>query len=67
VSGSRVGAVGPGAGGTPGDGEVFTPKALLESRVDGMVRVVDPEAFATSEHSWRQLAEDLHTGGLLCS
>ncbi|MEU6709551.1 SUKH-4 family immunity protein [Streptomyces wuyuanensis] len=44
---------------------VFDPFALLSSRVDAMVEAVDPEAFRTPDHSWRMLAEDPHTGGLL--
>ncbi|MGW8954244.1 SUKH-4 family immunity protein [Streptomyces sp. NPDC055709] len=44
---------------------VFDPFALLSSRVDAMVEAVDPEAFRTSAHSWRMLAEDPYTGGLL--
>ncbi|MGD3111142.1 SUKH-4 family immunity protein [Streptomyces sp. YGL11-2] len=55
-----------GAGGQPGGWAVFTPASLLVNVVDDMVRDIDPEAFATSRHSWRQLAEDDHTGGLLC-
>lgn len=38
---------------------------MLHSVVDGLVEAVDPEAFATPAHSWRMLAEDGHTGGLL--
>ncbi|WP_328885264.1 SUKH-4 family immunity protein [Streptomyces sp. NBC_00316] len=45
--------------------EVFDPHVLLISVVDGLVEAVDPEAFATAGHSWRMLAEDGHTGGLL--
>lgn len=45
--------------------QVFDPQALLHSRVDAMVEAVDPQAFDTPEHSWRSLAEDGHTGGLL--
>ncbi|MET7902480.1 SUKH-4 family immunity protein [Streptomyces sp. NPDC005355] len=45
--------------------QVFDPPALLGSRVDAMVEAVDPEAFRTSGHSWRMLAEDPYTGGLL--
>ncbi|GHG63718.1 hypothetical protein GCM10018779_33590 [Streptomyces griseocarneus] len=45
--------------------QVFDPKQLLHRRVDEMVEAVDPEAFATSRHSWRMLAEDDYTGGLL--
>ncbi|GGU73392.1 hypothetical protein GCM10010211_44120 [Streptomyces albospinus] len=55
-----------GAGGEPGEWAVFTPQSLLANVVDDMVRDVDPEAFATSRHSWRLLAEDDYTGGLLC-
>lgn len=44
---------------------VFDPHVLLHSVVDGLVEAVDPEAFATPAHSWRMLAEDGHTGGLL--
>ncbi|QKV91703.1 SUKH-4 family immunity protein [Streptomyces sp. NA02950] len=44
---------------------VFDPFALLSSRADPMVEAVDPEAFRTSAHSWRMLAEDPYTGGLL--
>ncbi|WP_435240926.1 SUKH-4 family immunity protein [Streptomyces cucumeris] len=44
---------------------VFDPFALLSSRVDTMVEAVDPEAFRTPAHSWRMLAEDPYTGGLL--
>ncbi|UQA90886.1 SUKH-4 family immunity protein [Streptomyces halobius] len=54
-----------GAGGKPGDWAVFTPQELLANRVEDLVEAVDPEAFATSGHSWRQLADDPHTGGLL--
>ena len=45
--------------------EVFDPHVLLISVVDELVEAVDPEAFATAGHSWRMLAEDRHTGGLL--
>ncbi|MFD7609400.1 SUKH-4 family immunity protein [Streptomyces sp. NPDC059828] len=45
--------------------EVFDPFALLSSRVDTLVEAVDPEAFRTPDHSWRMLAEDPYTGGLL--
>ncbi|WP_162002570.1 SUKH-4 family immunity protein [Streptomyces sp. CB01881] len=45
--------------------EVFDPHALLLSVVDARVKAVDPEAFATPAHSWRMLAEDPYTGGLL--
>ncbi|MFF7725238.1 SUKH-4 family immunity protein [Streptomyces sp. NPDC008001] len=44
---------------------VFHPHSLLVSRVDAMIEAIDPEAFRTPGHSWRQLAEDDHTGGLL--
>ncbi|WP_457492481.1 SUKH-4 family immunity protein [Streptomyces sp. P5_D11] len=44
---------------------VFDPHVLLLSVVDRLVEAVDPEAFATPAHSWRMLAEDGHTGGLL--
>ncbi|WP_338933266.1 SUKH-4 family immunity protein [Streptomyces netropsis] len=45
--------------------QVFDPQTLLLSHVDAMVEAVDPEAFETPRHSWRMLAEDPHTGGLL--
>ncbi|MGW1907707.1 SUKH-4 family immunity protein [Streptomyces cinnamoneus] len=45
--------------------EVFDPRALLHSHIDAMVKAIDPEAFATPTHSWRSLAEDDYTGGLL--
>ncbi|MFD7445995.1 SUKH-4 family immunity protein [Streptomyces sp. NPDC059909] len=45
--------------------QVFDPHVLLHSRVDEMVQSVDPEAFRSSRHSWRMLAEDPYTGGLL--
>ncbi|GAA3083623.1 hypothetical protein GCM10020000_82260 [Streptomyces olivoverticillatus] len=45
--------------------QVFDPQALLHNCVDAMVKAVDPQAFDTPEHSWRSLAEDGHTGGLL--
>ncbi|MGW1886848.1 SUKH-4 family immunity protein [Streptomyces sp. NPDC001970] len=45
--------------------QVFDPLALLHSRVDEMVKAVDPEAFRSPHHSWRLLAEDPYTGGLL--
>ncbi|MGE7433880.1 SUKH-4 family immunity protein [Kitasatospora sp. NPDC001175] len=48
-----------------GDWELFDPRALLGSHVDAMVEAVDPQAFETSGHSWRMLAEDPYTGGLL--
>ncbi|MEU8826885.1 SUKH-4 family immunity protein [Streptomyces sp. NPDC048636] len=44
---------------------VFDPLPLLSSRVDAMVEAVAPEAFRTPAHSWRMLAEDPYTGGLL--
>lgn len=50
---------------TPQDWEVHDPQALLLVVVDGLVEAVDPEAFATPAHTWRMLAEDPYTGGLL--
>ncbi|WP_354637334.1 hypothetical protein [Kitasatospora camelliae] len=41
------------------------PQALLLAVVDRLVEAVDPEAFATPAHTWRMLAEDPYTGGLL--
>ncbi|KJS55512.1 SUKH-4 family immunity protein [Streptomyces rubellomurinus] len=52
-----------------GDGDddwtVFDPHSFLRTEVDGLVEAVDPESFATPRHSWRLLAEDPYTGGLL--
>ncbi|GHF71144.1 hypothetical protein GCM10010218_60600 [Streptomyces mashuensis] len=45
--------------------EAFDPRALLHHHVDALVQAVDPEAFATPGRSWRLLAEDDYTGGLL--
>ncbi|MFI9361224.1 SUKH-4 family immunity protein [Kitasatospora sp. NPDC053057] len=47
------------------DWQVFDPQALLRAVVDELVERVDPEAWATPRHSWRLLAEDPYTGGLL--
>ncbi|MEU2110368.1 SUKH-4 family immunity protein [Streptomyces sp. NPDC019507] len=51
---------------------VFDPFVLLSRRVDTMVRrvdtmvqAVDSESFRTPDDSWRMLAEDPCTGGLL--
>ncbi|MGA5819688.1 SUKH-4 family immunity protein [Kitasatospora sp. NPDC094028] len=44
---------------------VFDPHSFLCTEVDGLVAAVDPESFATARHSWRLLAEDPYTGGLL--
>ncbi|MBQ1118980.1 SUKH-4 family immunity protein [Streptomyces sp. B15] len=56
-----------GAGGRPAPWHVYSPKHLLESRVAALVEAVDPAAWATEWHSWPQLENDDHTGGLLCS
>ncbi|WP_431682001.1 SUKH-4 family immunity protein [Kitasatospora sp. KL5] len=45
--------------------QAFDPRAVLHAVVDAVVEAVDPESFATADHSWRQLAEDPYTGGLL--
>ncbi|MEU6237501.1 hypothetical protein [Kitasatospora sp. NPDC047058] len=44
---------------------VHDPQALLVAVADGLVEAVDPEASATPAHTWRMLAEDPYTGGLL--
>ena len=56
-----------GAGGRPAPWHVYSPKDLLETRVASLVKAVDPAAWATEWHSWPQLENDDHTGGLLCS
>ncbi|MFJ9697040.1 SUKH-4 family immunity protein [Kitasatospora sp. NPDC101183] len=48
------------------DETVIDPHALLLNEVDARIEAVDPEAFATPDHSWRRLAEDPYTGGFLC-
>ncbi|MCG6495212.1 SUKH-4 family immunity protein [Kitasatospora sp. A2-31] len=44
---------------------VFDPQALLGHVAEHAVAAVDPEAFATPDHSWQLLAGDDHMGGLL--
>ncbi|MFJ9773447.1 SUKH-4 family immunity protein [Kitasatospora sp. NPDC101157] len=47
------------------DWQVFDPQVFLRTVVEDLVERVDPEAWATPRHSWRLLAEDPYTGGLL--
>ncbi len=47
------------------DWHVFDPQLFLRTVVEELVERVDPEAWATPRHSWRLLAEDPYTGGLL--
>ncbi|MGI5352871.1 SUKH-4 family immunity protein [Streptomyces sp. CA-250714] len=54
-----------GAGGRPAPWHVYSPKHLLECRVACLVEAVDPAAWATEWHSWPQMENDDHTGGLL--
>jgi hypothetical protein len=45
---------------------VFNPRQVLVDAVNSVIEAVDPQSFATPKHSWRMLAEDDCTGGLLC-
>jgi hypothetical protein len=54
-----------GAGGQSPPWQVFTPTDLLEARIGSLVKAVDPDAWATEWHSWQQMEDDDHTGGLL--
>ncbi|MFD8702864.1 SUKH-4 family immunity protein [Kitasatospora sp. NPDC059648] len=54
------------AGEEEGEGwQVFDPQLFLRTVIEELVEKVDPEAWATPRHSWRLLAEDPYTGGLL--
>jgi hypothetical protein len=54
-----------GAGGRSAPWHVYSPKHLLQNRVASLVEAVDPTAWATEWHSWPQMENDDHTGGLL--